>query len=876
MGLFSKKKTYRDVSFTRVVTDDNLPNVIGQAVTEYVLNKNNTESLADLMLGYGWKAVNVKWNAAYRYASKPGKYYYGLPSSTVVTETDFTGAESLDTVLQSLTGSTNLTYEYSKFSDPNFRHAAYQLLVSNYGFTPTDNILNQLSKTVGQTCYLYNATNYITADTKQAVSSDMLEHWGYSPTSGATMSRKQNLSAADTPDQVSTTGANFVRVEYTYNYAGIVKTTTTETTTVTTVTKTPNADGSYTSETSTKSSDSTTTSTDTNGFTDPVNTVSKVDYGHNVTTTTSKGTPETSETTDPNTGVITQVTTQVDTTVEKDTYGLTLVAYFDMPFGKYDFDPATDTIDTNTVLDDSDSGNYDPNAVLKPSGESTDDTPDYFMVCYTFPTTNSGTHIGYFTYQYGSGDYPDLDGITGTTVSDFGKVFPHIFYRKNGNNLFDDKYANTDAYKTSVKMGTRTSMPWVGMGQNILSGMSSVDKIRDIYMVLTVPANTSNTLEERYLFEYFYTLYNLRSAKDTTQVSADKLPWAIHEGASTISRDIESTMQVSTGDLGYQKISGSIGGAGSTASGYTDGYHWYQYQATDVSEYEEVRVWDLSSGVNVGGNNISSSDTSENLMIPLDYAFRNLFGAHKRELLYARAVHLVIGTEYTVKTKWYATGAFKVVITIAAVVVAWYTGGASLTWTSALVAAGEAVASQIALTLASKYVFSKWGAFGQIIGVVVAVAAIIYGGYLLASNTTGVLQLTAQDMLSISNVGFKASQASLQGEMAKVQHKMGSLNSEIEADKTVLQSAQDELNTNSNSLNGYDFFSAISQYTSLGEGATSFYGRTLNTNIGLVALQSPAISIQQGLSLPSTEETLATIRKSLYPAPVQGLDILLD
>lgn len=78
MGIFSgKKKTYRDFSYARLIEDDYLPDVIGQAITTYVLSKDNTESLTDLMLEYGCSANNYKWNNAYRWAAKPGKYSYG-------------------------------------------------------------------------------------------------------------------------------------------------------------------------------------------------------------------------------------------------------------------------------------------------------------------------------------------------------------------------------------------------------------------------------------------------------------------------------------------------------------------------------------------------------------------------------------------------------------------------------------------------------------------------------------------------------------------------------------------------------------------------------------------------------------------------------
>ena len=158
MGLFgSKKKTYRDLSYSRLIEDDYLPDVIGQAITTYVLDEDNTSSLADLMIEYGWKSNAVKWNAAYRWANKPGKYAYGVPSASIVNQTDFTGAASLNEVLESLTGQTNLNYIYSKFGSINMRHAMWQLLINQYSYNPTTNQLNGLNASLGATAYLYSA-----------------------------------------------------------------------------------------------------------------------------------------------------------------------------------------------------------------------------------------------------------------------------------------------------------------------------------------------------------------------------------------------------------------------------------------------------------------------------------------------------------------------------------------------------------------------------------------------------------------------------------------------------------------------------------------------------------------------------------------------
>lgn len=270
MGLFgSKKKTYRDFSYSRLIEDEYLPDIIGQAITTYVLDEDNTKSLADLMIEYGWKANNVKWNAAWRWANKPDKYYYGNPVSTVVSQTDFTDAGSLNDLLVSLTGHSDLTYIYSQFGSINMRHAMWQLLITNYGYSASNNELTGLSSTLGATAYLYDAKNMLTTETVTDANPYVLEHWGYPPTGGRTATRNTDYTRADTPDGTSTTDSNYVDVQYASRFTGVKRIATVTTTKVDTTVKTPNGSGGYDEETTTSSSDSTTNTTDWNGQTLP-------------------------------------------------------------------------------------------------------------------------------------------------------------------------------------------------------------------------------------------------------------------------------------------------------------------------------------------------------------------------------------------------------------------------------------------------------------------------------------------------------------------------------------------------------------------------------------------------------------------------------
>lgn len=913
MGLFSgKKKTYRDLSYTRLIDDDYLPDVIGQAITTYVLDQDNTDSLADLMLEYGWKSNAVKWNAAYRYALKTGKYYYGVPITTTVSETDFTGAESLEEVLQTLTGQDDLTYLYSKFGDNNFRHSMYQLLVSNYNYNATTNVLATLSTSLGVTAYLYDAITYLTPDTSTYSSPFMLEHWGLSPTSGQTDTRTQDFTRVAIADDVSATGANYSRIQYSFTFTGLSRTTTVTTTDVTTVVKTPNGSGGYDETTTESSSDSTDTEFDWNGFTLPPDIINQTEVGTGSTNSTETDPPTTTSTTDPSTGVITEVTTQVTRDITVATLNINAIAYFDMGFGVYDYNPSDEDIDTTTVLDDADSGNIDPTAPLDPSGEDTVDSSDYFQVCFTYLTTDGVTHIGYFTYQYGSGSYPALDGITSTEVSDFGQSFPRIYFRLNGNRLDTTALSETDAYKTSVRLCKKLDMEWSEVSDTIYDSLSSLSKIRDVYISQCIPANTENTLEEEYLYNYFKTLYGLRSAMtdaDYTVIStsgsggSETRPsgteydsWNAHSGCTIQAKDVSSTNQNAMDAIGFKTITGTIGAKGVTASGRGTGsvlviystlvdsttgsgssstvskkttygttsvsYHYYQYQISDT-EYEEVRIYNLSHTVTVGGKGVTKSGDDEYLMVPLDHAFRKMFSAHDRETLYARATHILICTEYTVKTKWYQTGLFKAVTIVIAVVLSWWTAGASMTLAAAITAVATAVGSMVVFSLLSKYVFSKLGGAFAIIATVAAIAIAVYSGYLYVSSTTGPYSLTSQQLMMASNTAFKAANSAQQGMILKEQQKLATLQDEINSKTDELNDAQDELNQGSNTIQDSVLLRASSDYVNLGETASEYYAKSLNTNVGILALYLPQIYLAQTIELPSSVAILAQMQQNM-------------
>lgn len=877
MGLFgSKKKTYRDFTYTRLIEDEYLPDIIGQAITTYVLDEDNTKSLADLMIEYGWKSNNVKWNAAWRWANKPGKYHYGNPKSTVVAQSDFTDARSLNDLLVSLTGHSNLTYIYSKFGAINLRHAMWQLLISNYGYAASTNELVNLSISLGAKAYLHNARNMLTVQTVTDADVTVLEHWGYPPTGGFTPTRVVNYARADTLDGTSTTSNNYVDVQYASRFIGVKRIATTTTTKVVTLVKTPNGSGGYNEETTTETSEVTSDSTDWNGQTlPPSGLISQTETQTGTNTVNESDSPTTVTTTNPTTGVITQKTTTVSREITTRTVNIDVVARLSMGFGIYDFIPDSN-IDTDTVLDNNDSGNYEPNAPLNPSGESVGSDDDYFQVCFTYPGT-SGLSINYFTYQYGSGTYPELDGITSSTVGDFGKGYPRMYFRLGGDRLDRGSYVDKKPYNDSIKLGKKLDLPWQDVLDQIYKSLSSLSKIRDVFMIQCIPANTTTAIEQEYLYNYFRVLYGIRNPVvfDADQPADEYTTWNVHAGCTVDCKDVSSTVGNSMDAVGYRKITGTFGAVGTVASGRGTGvrkvklvttaengdvdisypsqnvdYHFYRIQSS-TSQYEEVRVYTLKGYVRVGGKNIRKDGSSDNLMVPLDYAFRKMFSAHDRETLFARATHIVIGTEYTVKTKWYQTGLFKAVVVVIAVVLSWWTGGASLTLVGAVTAAATAIGAMVVMSLLSKYVFSKLGGAFAIIAAVVAIAVAIYTGYLYFSGTTGPFSITATQMMQVSNVAFKAAESAQQGVIAKEMQRIATLEQEIADKQEALEVAQKELENPYNTIEDGVLLKAIQGYTYLGEQPQEYFSRTLNTNIGVETNNLVDMYFTQSLQLPS-------------------------
>ncbi|MDR8433932.1 hypothetical protein FPK63_23130, partial [Acinetobacter baumannii] len=91
------------------------------------------------------------------------------------------------------------------------------------------------------------------------------------------------------------------------------------------------------------------------------------------------------------------------------------------------------------------------------------------------------------------------------------------------------------------------------------------------------------------------------------------------------------------------------------------------YQITEKT-YRVVSVYGLAFTEYVtGGNTGVSAGDSDSLFVPLDYSMTTEMTNRDYENVVAKSLHVVVNTLKVVKTKWYQTGVFKVVLFIAAV-----------------------------------------------------------------------------------------------------------------------------------------------------------------------------------------------------------------
>lgn len=518
--------------------------------------------------------------------------------------------------------------------------------------------------------------------------------------------------------------------------------------------------------------------------------------------------------------------------------------------------------------------NEDPNlAVSDPVNEDL-----YVMAGFT-TLYNGVTTYHYFSYKLGSGEYSQLEELL-DGQAEIGEFYPRIYARLEGTNLAADALRETPAYKSSMKIAKRLGLTWNSWVDEIHDGVESIGEVCQCYLMLGARASAKDPVIQEYLFKYFSNLYQMGPKRRKFSISGlhrnEFADFAVRDGAAHFIKDNVFTQKLAYDGIGIKDVVGVIGLPGTYKGGLNNSratsgsffgaarlaykpYHYYQYQITPTT-YREVRVYNLSLSQQVsGGYWTTATGNSEELLVPLDHTMYKAMSSKDRELLFAKSLYFVFNTLKVVKTKWYQRGVFKAIMFIVAVVLAIPSGGGSL----ALLAIAIAVVKSIVLSLVFKLLAKLAVKIGISVEIVAALAlvAAVYGGYLAASNTTGIMQMSAKSILEMSNQAFSFASTVGAEQMKGIVKEMQEFKSYAETKQEELDKANQLLKNADVSMNLGLFVDAAPPssmpYLNLYQTPHEYYTRTVHAgNVGPLAFAALSGYVDQSLVLPKLADTV--------------------
>lgn len=182
MGIFSsKKKTTITGIHQRMLSDDNFTYSSQMAVTHWMWENSGKagvdltgKDLSDYLIKANQQSLPRKFDKLYRWASKPDKYHFGLPKSSL---SENPQNQILNETVKYLNGKHGGEIQVIAFElgDRDFYVEAWHELVEHYGYDTSTNELTKLSEKHGYPCYLkdgYLALSQLTKDEYKNVGFD--------------------------------------------------------------------------------------------------------------------------------------------------------------------------------------------------------------------------------------------------------------------------------------------------------------------------------------------------------------------------------------------------------------------------------------------------------------------------------------------------------------------------------------------------------------------------------------------------------------------------------------------------------------------------------------------------------------------------------
>jgi hypothetical protein len=808
-GIFStKRETKAFTAIQRMSDDDSIILSSQTAVMHYILEgagKTSTsisdKSLPNYLIEYSQRALPRRCEQAYNYANS-GHYAYGLPTAGEATVQGVNLSTAVKAYLDATSGHT-VTMVYAFIGDANYQHFLWKKLEDEYGYNPTTNELEALSITEGFPCYLQTGKLVFGSATVQSTESgSVMEQYGYSTESGECTARSQNLGAAPVSPDVDTDVTD-AYAEFSYQYIEVIPDVTDPPDAVVNTLSTTSIDGYAEKDSSVQILvntvlTTTVTASSTGYFTytfgtaltagDVVKTI-VVDAAANTSAGVDKTVPYTNGS--PATVGTDKTITEI---VHTESFSFDFLDY--IPSAVATLPSAPDTPPITIVGSDAFVQEY-----------------DYIQACYTY-VVGAVTHIAYLTYEHGSGTISALDDLFEMSVAT-GKFYPRLYSRLNSQSLPTTLSTSSSEYKSSKRLAKLMGIDWVEWSASLHSSIADIADVRQIFLMIAAPMNTSDPVIIEYQYRYWQKMYDELTTTVTTGALAGT---GARIGKVLEIKDTKYSNYIGFNAVNVTTVTGTIGTVGTYNSeyvnakrAYTDAnyaantgrgalsaglltllpaYHVYRYQDT-LTTYKEVKVFGAGSTHSFSGFSTSSAGTDDNLVIPIDKTVVVYLSSNEKEILFGKCFYLVVNLTKVIKTAWYARGAFKVIMVVVAVVITVFTAGAGAGIGAFLINLATNIAIGALINIIITELVKTGIISGKFAAFVAAVAFIL--GALKGKVDVKLLNLTAVQLMTVSMLAFQITAKTYEFQYKKLQQEASAFSAEAQEKQAALSKAKELL-----------------------------------------------------------------------------------
>lgn len=271
------------------------------------------------------------------------------------------------------------------------------------------------------------------------------------------------------------------------------------------------------------------------------------------------------------------------------------------------------------------------------------------------------------------------------------------------------------------------------------------------------------------------------------------------------------------------------------------------------------------------------ADTSS-FIIPLHYPTWKSFSLSDRAQLSYSTSYLVFNSVKIVKIKWYQTGIFKIIFSIAAIALSVFTAGGSLAISGGILGANVAIGTALGASVATAAVVGavanyiaamvltqliSWGAtkllgekLGAILGALISFVALSYAGQFGAHgnfNVDWASMMRVENIMGLTNSVTGAYQQWLMADTASIYDEMALTEKEYKAETKAIEAAAKEILGGTSGEIDPMMFTDATEY--FGESRRSFLSRTLLTGSDISAISIAMIEdfVSMSLELPKAE-----------------------